>query len=109
MVCARCGGAFVGFVAGLPLAWFEPVLIPPWVLLLAFPDWIAYVLLAYRGTNAVRVASGFAIGLVYALNMCELLQLRFRADLWCMNGLAVAVYLATLWFVLRKRRSVVSL
>lgn len=105
MVCARCAGAFAGLVIGLPVSWAAPALIPPWVLLLAFPDWIASALLGHRGSNVVRFTSGLFIGLVYALNLSELLHLRFRADLWCVNALAVAVYLATVWLAVRRRRS----
>ncbi len=105
MVCARCAGAFAGLVVGLPVAWTAPTLIPPWVLLLAFPDWIVSALLGYRGSNAVRVGSGLVIGLVYALNFNELIHLRVRADLWCVNALAVGVYSATVWLAVRRRRS----
>jgi len=104
LVCARCAGAFAGLVVGLPITWAEPTLIPPWVLLLAFPDWIASALLSLRCYNAVRVASGLFIGLVYALNISELLHLRIRADLWCINGLAVGIYLVTAWLSLRRLR-----
>lgn len=105
LICARCAGAFAGLVTGLPLTWLDSALISPWILFLALPDWIAFSLLAYRGSNPARVASGFIIGLVYAQNLNELLHLRIRPDLWIVNGLAIAIYLATVWLTLGKHRA----
>lgn len=104
-ICARCAGAFAGLVCGLPLTWLDSALISPWILFLALPDWIASSLLAYRGPNTIRIASGFIIGLVYAHNLNELLHLRICPDLWIVNGLAIAIYLATVWLTLRKHQA----
>jgi uncharacterized membrane protein len=102
-VCARCAGAFAGLLVGFPILWFYPLLISPWMLFLAFPDWIAHTLLRVRGVNAIRLVSGAVIGLVYALNLRELLHLNFRADLWIVNALAVIAYGVVVWWNLRSR------
>lgn len=108
LICTRCLGAFIGFLLGLPVLWFHPLLISPWLLFLAFPDWIAHTLLKFGGHNAIRFASGVIIGIVYALNLRELLHLQFRSELWTVNVLAVVVYGVTVcWdFRLRRRRFV---
>ncbi len=104
LVCARCTGAFAGLLVGFPVLWFYPLLISPWLLFLAFPDWIAHTLLKFRGLNAIRLASGLLIGLVYALNLRELLHLNFRADLWTVNALAILAYGVVVWGDFRRRR-----
>jgi len=102
-VCTRCAGAFAGLLIGFPILWFYPLLIPPWVLFLAFPDWITHTVLQVRGVNAIRLVSGGVIGLVYALNLRELLHLHFRADLWTVNALAVIAYSFVAWWDFRRR------
>jgi hypothetical protein len=102
-ICARCAGAFGGLLIGLPILWFYPLLISPWMLLLAFPDWIAHALLRVRGLNIIRLFSGAIIGVVYALNVRELLHLSFRADLWIVNALAIIAYGVVVWWGFRGR------
>ena len=104
LVCTRCAGAFLGLLIGLPAMWFFPHMISPWILFLAFPDWVAYTLLRVRGFNIVRLLSGVVIGLIYALNVRELLHLHFRADLWCVNLIAVFTYGLVVWCLFRRRR-----
>lgn len=104
LVCARCAGAFTGLLIGFPVLWFYPMLISPWLLFLAFPDWIGHTLLRFRGLNAIRLASGILIGLVYALNLREVLHLNFRADLWTVNALAVIAYSFVTWWDFHGRR-----
>jgi len=105
LVCTRCFGAAFGFLIGIPLFWWDPLVMSPWLLLLAFPDWIAHSLAHVKGMNMIRFVSGTIIGLMYALNMQQLLHLRFPADLWLVNLLAVVVYVTVVWLTMRSRRS----
>ena len=103
LVCSRCLGALLGLVIGLPVFWVYPYLFSPWLVFLAFPDWIAHSLLRRRGSNAIRLVSGAIIGLVYALNLREILHGRLRLDLWVVNVSAVAVYVLIRWLNSRVR------
>jgi len=93
LVCARCAGAFAGAILAFPLVWFEPGLIPSWILLFVFPDWLGSVLFSHRGFNAVRIVSGFIIGPFYALKFSELIYLRFRPVIWFFNVLSCFIYI----------------
>ena len=104
LVCARCAGGIAGLAVGLPLTWFCPGWVSPWILLLAFPDWIASALAGYKGGNMARVASGCVIGLVYALNIHEFALGRFNSNLWCANVSAVALYAITATAAINRKR-----
>jgi len=105
VVCTRCLGAVCGVLIGMPLCIIDPLAIPPWILLLAFPDWICHVLIKARGWNWLRFLSGICIGLVYSLNIWELILLRFRPCVWAVNAISVMVYAIVVWWSFHKPRA----
>jgi hypothetical protein len=95
--CVRCSSAVAATLITLPLHLFFPLWYPPFLLLAAFPDWILRRFRIWPGNNYVRCFSGLLLGTSYALNISELLLLRFRSSVWAVNLLAVTLYCLTLW------------
>lgn len=94
--CVRCFSAIVVTILTIPLHVFFPLLYPPMLLLLAFPDWIARQFGYWRGNNFIRAFSGVLLGTSYSLNIVELFSLQFRAVVWSANLVAVVLYVVTL-------------
>jgi len=103
-LCARCMGVWAGIISTLFLAFFLELHLPPWLyllLLMVLPapvmfDWITQSCKLRESRNAIRVGTGFLLGVSWGLFFLLLargmLHL-FMFALMILGGYIFAVYL----------------